>query len=189
MHLSTIENLLKNPIIAAAQHENLKSAVESKVSSIILINGRLNSLMEEEFLLLSKKRNIFLHIDLIKGLSNERESVDFIKNHINAAGIVSTKSTILRAAKKKGLITIQRIFLIDSSSLRNSIDSIKENDPDIVEVMPALVYPIFEELKNEIKKPIIFGGLINDSNMISEILKCGAAGVSCSKSSLWNLDP
>lgn len=186
--MNTKENLLRNPIIAAAQHENLKLAVESKVSSIILINGRLNDLMEEEFQICNKKKNILLHTDLIKGLSNERESIDFIKNHINTPGIVSTKSTMIRAAKKKGLITIQRIFLIDSSSLRNSIVSIKENDPDIVEVMPALVYPILEELKNQINKPIILGGLVNNSNRISEILSYGVEGVSCSNSDLWNLD-
>ncbi|WP_241428255.1 glycerol-3-phosphate responsive antiterminator [Clostridium sp. DJ247] len=182
------EILRINPLIAAAQHETLQLAVHSKASSIILINGKLNELMEQDFHMYNKKKPILLHTDLIKGLSNDKESINFIKKYINPAGIVSTKSTMLRAAKKKGLITIQRVFLIDTNSLKGAIESIRENDPDVVEVMPALVYPIVETIKNEIDKPIVLGGLISEKEQILDMFKAGADGISCSKSELWNID-
>lgn len=182
------ENLRVNPLIAAAHHETLQLAVNSRVSSIILMNGKLNELMEQNFQMYNKKKPILLHTDLIKGLSNDKEAIKFIKEYINPAGIVSTKSTMLRAAKKQGLTTIQRIFLIDSNSLKNSIESIRENDPDVVEVMPALVYPVVKIIKKQIDKPIILGGLISDKSQIFHMLKSDADGVSCSKSDLWNLD-
>ena len=182
------EILKANPLIAAAQHDNLELAVNSKVSAILLMDGKLNELLEKDFQDCNKKKPIFLHTDLVKGLSNDREAINFIKKYINPAGIVSTKSAMLKAAKKKGLYTIQRIFLIDSKSLKNAIESIRDNDPDIVEVMPALAYSIIETLKNEIDKPIILGGLINKRDQIIDGLKAGADGISFSKSDLWNID-
>lgn len=176
------------PLIAAAQHENLQLAIDSKASAIILINGKLNKLMEPDFQKYNKKKPILLHTDLIKGLSNDKESINFIKRYINPAGIVSTKSTMLRAAKSKGLITVQRIFLIDTNSLKSASENIRENDPDAVELMPAFVYPIFETIKNEIDKPIFLGGLLTKKEQIFDVLKAGADGLSCSKSDLWNID-
>lgn len=176
------------PLIAAVQHENLQLAIDSKASAIILINGKLNKLMEPDFQIYNKKKPILLHTDLIKGLSNDKESINFIKRYINPAGIVSTKSTMLRAAKSKGLITVQRIFLIDTNSLKSASESIRENDPDAVELMPAFVHPIFETIKNEIDKPIFLGGLLTKKEQILDVLKAGADGLSCSKSDLWNID-
>ncbi|AHM57521.1 glycerol uptake operon antiterminator regulatory protein GlpP (plasmid) [Peptoclostridium acidaminophilum DSM 3953] len=188
MNFNMIESLKKNPLIAAAQHENLQLAVDSGVSSIILMNGNLNELMGQEFQNCNRKKAILLHTDLIKGLSNDKEAINFIKSHINPAGIVSTKSTMLRAAKKKGLAAIQRIFLIDSNSLKKSIESIRENDPDVVEVMPAFVYPVIDIIKKEIDKPVVLGGLISKKEHIIDVLRGGADGVSCSNSELWNID-
>lgn len=186
--MNIIENLKVNPLIAAAYSENLHLAVESKVSTILLMDGRLSELMEKNFQECISKKSIFLHTDLIKGLSNDKEAINFIKKYINPAGIVSTKSAMLKAAKKKGLGTIQRIFLIDSKSLKSAIESIKENDPDVVEVMPALAYSIVKILKKEIDKPIILGGLISKREEILNGLKAGADGVSFSESNLWNLE-
>ncbi|AOT71476.1 glycerol-3-phosphate responsive antiterminator [Geosporobacter ferrireducens] len=182
------ELLSKNPLIAAAQHDTLELAVASKVSSIILMNGKLNELMGRDFQKYNKKKPILLHADLIKGLSNDREAINFIKEYINPAGIVSTKSTLLRAAKKQGLTTIQRIFLIDSNSLKSAIESIKENNPDVVEIMPGWVYPIAEGIKKETNKPIVLGGLINHKKLVLDIIKYGSYGISSSKVDLWNMD-
>ena len=182
------ELLVNNPLIAAAQHDNLKEAVNSKVAAILLMDGKLNELMDNDFKLFNEKKPIFVHIDLVRGLSNDKEAISFMKKYINPFGIVSTKSVMLKAAKKKGLKTIQRIFLIDSKSLKSAIESIKENDPDIVEVMPALAHSIVMSLKGEIDKPIILGGLINKKEQVIDALKSGADGVSFSKSDLWNLN-
>jgi glycerol uptake operon antiterminator len=184
--LNILQEINKNPILAAASNENIDLAVSSNVSAIILMNTNLNELMTEEFQINNIKKPIFLHTDLIKGLSNDKEAINFIIEHINPSGIVSTKSSILRAAKKKSITTIQRIFIIDSSSLNKSIESILENDPDLVEMMPAFAYPIVDIIKKETNKPIILGGLVKREEQIFEILESGADGVSCSAETLWN---
>lgn len=181
------ENIRKNPLIAAARYDNLEKAVESNVSAVILMEGKLSYLIQEKFKIMNDKKPIFIHLDLLKGLSNDVEALRFIKENINPKGIVSTKSTVLSAAKKRGLMTIQRTFLIDSKSLKNSIESIIENDPDMVEVMPALCGEIVDRLKKEINKPIILGGLIDKEEQIIKGLKSGADAISFSKEELWNM--
>ena len=181
------EVLESNPLIASAQHENLKEAVKSNVSAVFLMEGKLIRLLEDEFQILKNEKPVFLHTDLLKGLSSDREAVSFIKKYVNPAGIISTKSSIIKAAKKRGIITVQRIFLIDSKSLKSAIESIRENDPDVIEVMPALASSIVDTIKREIDKPVILGGLVDSEKHIIDALNAGADGISFSKSSLWNM--
>lgn len=184
-----IEEILKeNPLIAAANHENINIAVNSNVSAVILMEGKINKLIETSFRESLQMKPVFIHMDLLKGLSNDSESIKFLRDNLKVKGIVSTKSSTIRNAKKQGLLTIQRIFLIDTKSLNSAIESVKENKPDAVEIMPALSNSIIEYIKGEIKRPIILGGLIRDKEEILNALNTGANGVSFSKSDLWNID-
>ena len=81
--MNITEILTGNPLIAAAKHETLQDAIDSKASAIILMNGKINDLMKEEFQICNRKKAILLHTDLIKGLSNDKESINFIKEFIN----------------------------------------------------------------------------------------------------------
>ncbi len=55
-----------------------------------------------------------LHADLVKGLSSDEKAIDYIKQTTLFDGIISTKPTIIRQAKKHQLLAIQRFFLLDS---------------------------------------------------------------------------
>lgn len=184
-----IKDILKvSPLVAAAKIHDLRDAVNSNVGAVILMEAKLNELLEEEFRELKRKKPIFIHIDLLKGLSNDKEAIDFIKKYVNPAGIVSTKSSMIKSAKKKGLITIQRIFLIDTKSLNNALESIKDNDPDAVEVMPALAHSIARSIKELTNKPVIMAGLVDNEKHILDGLNSGADGVSFGKKDLWDIN-
>jgi len=186
--MSDIMTILKeNPLIAAAKFQNLELVSTSNVGSVFFMYGKLNELMGEEWKVYHDKKTLFIHMDLLEGLSNNREAINFIDTYIKPYGIVSTKSSILRAAKKKGIITVQRIFLIDTKSLENSIESIKENDPSAVEVMPGIAPYVIERIKGYIDKPIILGGLISNKEEIINALNSGADGVFFGKKELWNM--
>ncbi|MCB8814785.1 glycerol-3-phosphate responsive antiterminator [Desulfosporosinus shakirovi] len=184
-----IRNILKdNPIIAAAQAENLHSAVKSKACAVLLMYGKLIEILDDNFQVNNKEKPIFIHMDLLKGLSSDSESLKFLNKYVKPAGIVSTKSSVIRSAKKTGLITIQRIFLIDTKSFDNAIDSIKDCNPDAIEIMPGIAPAIIPAFKERISQPIIIGGLISEAEQIHNALKAGADGVSLSAAKLWNLD-
>ena len=85
----------------------------------------------------------------------------------------------------ENLLTIQRVFLIDSGSL-NSIKNLidKSNEPDAFEILPAVAAPYFI---NNVKTNgiIIAGGLITKSSEAEELFKKGVRAISTSEKSLW----
>lgn len=183
---STFPFPLDNPIIAACRQDRITDAVESRASLILLMNGTINRLVSPQFQEMSRAKPILVHIDLVKGLSGDREAIQFIRDFVRPAGIVSTKSSTLRAARKEGLPAIQRVFLIDSMSLDLSIESIRENGPLAVELMPGIATEAISEIKEALGIPIIAAGLIRREDQILRALTAGADAISTSTEELWN---
>ncbi|USG65616.1 glycerol-3-phosphate responsive antiterminator [Brevibacillus ruminantium] len=183
-----IQQILKaGSIIAATQQEQLPEALASSASAILLMYAKLTGLLEDAERFAQSPKPIFLHTDLMNGLSNDKESLRFLSRHIRPAGIVSTKSHMIRVAKKEGMLTIQRIFLIDSSSLQTTIKNVLENQPDAIEIMPGIAPSIIPYIKEQLPQPIILGGLIWSREQVREALAHGADAVSLSRSDLWNM--
>lgn len=178
--------LHKNPIIAAAQNDKLDQAVHSKVCAVLLMYGKLTEFLDEKFQALNRVKPILIHSDLLKGLASDSETIKFLKKYVKPVGIVSTKGSMIKSAKKEGLIAIQRIFLIDSKSFENAIENIRENKPDAVEIMPGIAPGIIPAFKERISQPIILGGLISEAEHICNALNAGADAVSLSETKLWN---
>lgn len=181
-----MSKFLKSPIIAAVEYKDLDKAIKSNACAIWLMYSNVNDLLKQEFQECAEKKPIFIHFDLVKGLSSDKESVEFIAQNVKPAGIITTKGNIIRSAKKYNLITVQRIFLIDSKSLSTAVANVLENDPHAVEIMPAIAPQIINDIRRSIKCPIIVGGLIKTKDEIEHALKCGAEAVSLSKEELWN---
>ena len=92
-----------------------------------------------------------------------------------------------KIAKELDLFTIQRLFIIDNLSLETGITSINSIRPNAMEILPGMMPKIIKQVKNEVKVPVIAGGLINDKEDVIESLKAGALGVSTSKEIIWHM--
>lgn len=178
--------LSTNPIIAACSYEALPEAVESSAPLVLLMGVGITQLVRPDFQSYSEAKPILIHADLLRGLSGDRETIVFLREFIRPAGIVSTKGAIVRAARKEGLTAIQRLFLIDTKSLRASVDSIRENEPDAVEIMPGIAIDVIPEILESVDVPIIMAGLVRRREQVFAALRAGADGVSMSERSLWN---
>lgn len=184
MDMHTI--LKTNLVIAATEQDRLGEAMASRACAILLMYGKLTKLMEEAETIRQSSKPIFLHTDLMNGLSNDKEAFRFLSTYIQPTGIVTTKGPMIRAAKKEGMLTIQRVFLIDSTSLTTTIKNVLENQPDAIEIMPGIAPSIISYIKEHLSQPIILGGLIWNMEQVNEALKGGADAVSLSKSEMWN---
>src|SRR5699024_4932425 len=104
--MTSINSLLKtNKVFAACKPENIATVYETEVSGAILMNGTSNYYFNTiEELMVCPKRFI-IHTDLIKGLSYDKEAIQYVAKHLQPAGIVSTKSGMIRTAKSEGLLT------------------------------------------------------------------------------------
>lgn len=176
----------ENPIIAALNDVSKLDRVLSSPSNIIfLLTG---DIMNLEYLVNEiKKANklVFVHIDLIEGLSRHPITMDYISEKIKPSGIISTKSNMIKKAKEKGIFAIQRIFMLDSLAFKMGKKSLQEIRPDAVEILPGLMPKIIKETYIETRVPVISGGLIRDKEDVIQGLNAGAIGISTSEESVW----
>ena len=177
----------KHPIIASIRNDaDFKYALNSKVIALFILHGDIFNL--PQIMLESKEHNkmIFLHMDLIRGIGRDRKGIIYLARKKLCNGIVTTKSNLIGIAKKEGLIVIQRLFLLDSASLKTGELLLKHNQPDAIEILPGIAAPYFvEHINKRIICPVIAGGLIYQKEEIKDLFKKGIFAVSTSRKELW----
>lgn len=175
------------PIVAAAKSEaELERCLQSKSSVIFMLFGDLCNVAALVKKIKDAGKIAVVHLDLVDGLAPKDVSVDFIVSHTEADGIISTKSNLIRYAKQKGLLTIQRYFLLDSRVLEN-IE--KNSSPaDFLEVLPGVMPKIIRQLAATTEKPIIAGGMIQDKEDVVSALSAGAVAISSTNNKIWFME-
>lgn len=177
-----------NPIIAAVRDlEKLDHAIKSPCEIVFLLTGSVFNIENIVNRVKSENKSIYIHIDLLDGFSRDIVSLRYINENIKPDGIITTKSSLIKAAKEMKLFTIQRLFMIDSLSLDTGIRSIKSTKPDAVEIMPGIMPKITKIIHESTRIPAIAGGLIIDKEDVIQSLKAGAIGISTSKEAIWNM--
>jgi glycerol uptake operon antiterminator len=132
-----------------------------------------------------QNRKMFLHIDLIHGLSNDEYGAEYVCQEVKPYGIISTKGNVIKKARQKSVYATQRMFVIDSSAMKRSIDLIHKTDPDYIEVLPGVVPKIITEIREKTGKPIFAGGLIDTIEEVEAAIEAGATAITTSDRTLW----
>lgn len=179
--------LTKHPIIVAlTDPKDLEKALDADSSILILMQADISTLYDIAKRIKETDKLIFVHIDLMKGLKRDAAGIQFLANKIGIDGIVTTNANLIRVARRLNLLTIQRVFILDSASIEQGIKSVRESQPDAVEILPGIAVPhIQNRIKKSVKQLVIAGGLINTEDEIIDILENGAEGVSSSATELW----
>lgn len=181
------ELLELNPIIGAVKNEEgLEAVAKSECEIVFLLNGDILTLKNKIRYLHKHGKKVFVHIDMISGISSSPIIVDYIKNESNLDGIITTKTNIVKRALELNINVVQRFFFIDSMSLENAIDSLKKIKPQAIEIMPGIAPKIVNKINKVYPNiPIICGGLIDEKEEIISALSSGASAVSLSKTDMW----
>jgi glycerol uptake operon antiterminator len=187
--MSLLYKIGNNPIIAALRKpEDIEQALDSRVQNIFFMGGNVQQIIHAVRLTRECKKGAFIHLDLIRGLSStDKESVEFISEYVGADGIVTSKSHLIKEAKRVGLYGILHLFVIDSLALQNGLHLAQTIHPDGIELMPGVITKIihtFSEMLTDI--PIVASGLIHTKEETIEGLQAGATSLSVSDTSLWN---
>jgi glycerol uptake operon antiterminator len=182
------ETLLENPIIAAITNDSdLEKVLSSNAAIVFVLYGDIIKISKICTKLKEKGKIVFVHIDLIEGLRGDSAGIKYIKEYANPDGIISTKTSNIKCGNQLGLYTIQRIFLIDSLSLKTGIKNIRETKPTAVEVMPGVATKAITLLEKEVNTIIIAGGLIKVKKDVMDSLAAGAVAISTTEKKLWDL--
>lgn len=165
--------------------ETVEKAAQTDVAAIFLLGGSILTLRDMVAAARAGGKRVFVHMDLLSGLGRDAQAVEWCAGEARPDGLISTRAPLLKRAKELGLITIQRLFVMDSSSIRHAERFAKGSAPDMLEVLPGLVPKAIVTLKAAMGLPIIAGGMITEAGEIEQALRAGAAGVSTSMEALW----
>lgn len=184
-----LENILEDsPIVAAVKDESgLEQCLNSPCRVVFVLFGDLNSVSGIVAKLKASGKTVFVHADLVEGLSAREAAVDYLVQTAQPDGIISTRLPLLRFAKAKGLHTILRFFLIDSIAMENITSMKNERCVDMIEVMPGLMPKIVKRVSASCGKPIIAGGLVTEKSDVVSALEAGAIAVSSTNIGVWSM--
>lgn len=175
------------PVIAGISEDTkLDKALFSKIRAVFLLNAKLNKLDSYKTKCEEQEKKLFLHLDLMRGMSSDKEAISYLASNNLCDGIITTHKNLIEHSQKEGFYTIQRIFVLDSGTIKNGIKSLKKIRPDAVEILPGLMAPFFvDQINYKIDIPFIAGGLIRNKEQVKQLLKKGIMAVSTGEDKLW----
>ena len=178
------------PIIPAVRDiKNINEAMNIKKSVLIfLLTGSIFDLKNSMELAHKNDKILMVNIDLVNGIAHDKEGIKYLAQKNLCDGIISTKGYLIKEAAKYNLMTIQRVFLLDSASLESAEKSLNSRSVDAVEILPGIAAPYFiERQKNrKFEYPVIGGGLIKSKAEVNRLKNEGIFAVSTSNHQLWN---
>jgi glycerol uptake operon antiterminator len=175
----------RNPVIPAVRGPDsaLEAALAGDHPAIFVLGGDI-------FKVLGRIRpersrpQIYVNVDLVGGIASDASGLRFLSRRVE--GIISTHRHVIELAKASGLITIQRLFAIDSGAVERGLKLIRRAQPRFVEILPASAYcEIAEQYSEVVDVPVLAGGLLKRREDAATILEAGAVGVSTSDQRLW----
>jgi len=177
----------KHPMIPAMRsYQDIDVILNVSPRCVFILESSIDSLKDAVDRLRTKGHFVFVHADLVEGLKTDPSGIKFLVHHISPDGIISTHKNVLEIARDLNILTILRIFLLDSQAFKKGKHLAYNMNPDFVEILPGIsVISVDETILKEIPFPLIAGGLIKTKEQANKILSRGVLAVSTSEKSLW----
>jgi len=126
-------------------------------------------------------RQVIVHIELIQGLANDEYGAQFLIQQLHVDGVISSKPKVIEMTQKNHCLGILRVFIMDSKSVKRSLQIIESTKPDVVEFLPSLIYEIFPGFIKDIQAEVWAGGLVQNEAQIKAILNTGVKRITLSQ--------
>ncbi|RSK26071.1 glycerol-3-phosphate responsive antiterminator [Bacillus sp. HMF5848] len=179
-------NLKHQKLIPAIRNmKDLEVMIKSSFTYGVFLDLHVAQVKNVVSLAKSHGKEMFLHVDMIHGLKSDEYATEFIIQEIKPAGIISTRGNVIMKAKQKGIISIQRLFLIDQTALEKSYQVIEKTQPDYIELLPGVLPNFIQEVREKTGRNILAGGLIRTVEDIETAIEAGAEAVTTSNKDLW----
>ncbi|MCI0184361.1 glycerol-3-phosphate responsive antiterminator [Sulfoacidibacillus ferrooxidans] len=174
-------------IPATNRISDIESLVHNHFEYMIMLQIHISQLTYVVDFVHRHKKKILLHADLIQGLKADEAGAQYLCQDIKPDGLISTHAQVITTAKKRGLLAVQRIFLIDSHSLETSYRVIQSAHPDYIEVLPGIMPSVIRDVCTQTKLPVFAGGFLHTTTDVKAALAAGASSVTTSDKTLWSL--
>jgi glycerol uptake operon antiterminator len=127
---------------------------------------------------------VYVNMDHIDGIAPDSAGLRYLATQLHIKGVVSSHGKILAQAKNFDLQTVQRIFAVDSTGLEVALESVDDQQVDLLAISPALVIP-YAISQMSLHLPFIGSGFVSTPQQVQTVLRAGAIGVTVSRPELW----
>ncbi|WCK56872.1 glycerol-3-phosphate responsive antiterminator [Aneurinibacillus sp. Ricciae_BoGa-3] len=170
---------------AAKTIKDFEKIIDSSFEYGVFLDTHIAQLKSLYNMARSNGKKMLLHADLVQGLKNDEYATEYLCQEIQPFGIISTRANVILKAKQKGVLAIQRIFLLDTNALEKSYALLEKTRPDYIEVLPGAMPFIIKEVYERTNIPIFAGGLIRTVSDVERALEAGAVAITTSNRALW----
>ncbi|HWR45874.1 glycerol-3-phosphate responsive antiterminator [Sporomusa sp.] len=186
---SNLQAILEdNPVIAGIKNDaGLEAVLTSDCKIVFILYGNILNIGDIVKKIKASGKISFINVDLLEGLSHKEIVVQYLKEHTKADGILSSKASMIRAARAQGFYTIHRFFLIDSFSFHNLDKQIDISQPDCIEILPGCMPKVISWVIEKFDLPVIAGGLVCEKDDVVAALKAGAVAISSTNTAVWSV--
>lgn len=145
--------LERTPVIPAVKEpETLDRALCHDGAAVFLLCGDILNIGELVDRVHRAGKQAVIHADLIAGLAPKEIAVDYLRR-CGADGIISTRPHLIRRGRELGMLTVLRVFAIDSKAVSNLGKETGMGMPDLIEVLPGTIYKVIARLSRELPCP------------------------------------
>ena len=189
LNLEFKELLEANPVVAAVKDDKgLKECVKNEdIKVVFVLYGDICSIESIVSKIHDSGKKAIVHIDLVSGLSAKDAAVEFMKKSVNADGIISTRPQLIKKANYFDMFTVLRVFALDSMAYENILKQVAIGNPDAIEILPGLMPKVIRKVGQQVRIPVIAGGLISDKEDVVNALSAGAVSVTSTDQKVWNM--
>lgn len=165
--------------------EDVEKMMSSNYEYLVILDLHVSRLKPIFQMAKANHKKLIIHMDLIHGLKSDEYSTEFICQEFKPFGLISTKGSVILKARQKGVISVQRLFLLDTSSIEKSFALIERTKPDFIEVLPGIMPKIIKDIRNRTQREVFAGGFIDTIEEVEQAFEAGAITVTTSKKELW----
>jgi len=178
------------PVAAAMKsNEDMQVALESDALLLFLLKGDAFQLAPFVLEAHQRGKGVVVHVDLVSGIGKDRAGIQYL-HQIGIDAIITSRSQLVSAGRAEGLTTIQRLLLVDDSALDTGVRTIARAAPDIVEILPGIIFPeVAPTLQRLLPGPFIAGGFIRSAAEVARVQAAGGILSSSSTYTLWYRTP
>jgi glycerol uptake operon antiterminator len=178
------------PVAAAIKSsEDMQVALSSEALLLFVLKGdafQLDPFVNQAH---QRGKGLVVHVDLVSGIGKDRAGIQYLRQ-VGVDALITSRSQLVSAGRAEGLITIQRLLLLDDSALESGVRTIARAAPDFVEILPGIIFPeVAPTLQQLLPGPFIAGGFIRTAADVARIQAAGGILSSSSTYQLWHRTP
>lgn len=165
--------------------EDIEKMMASNYEYIVILDLHVSRLKPIFQLAKVHNKKLIIHMDLVHGLKSDEYSTEFICQEYKPFAVISTKGNVIQKARQKGIKSIQRMFLLDTSSIEKSVALMERVQPDFIEVLPGIMPKLIRDIRKRTDREIFAGGLIDSIEEVEQAYAAGAITITTSNKTLW----